>query len=195
MTAEGKALSSFEQFASKEIDFICSGFVREFGARDGMDGAEITFSPKEVVLLYSALQYLKGAVERAAAIDRKLTNRDVLDAIEGIGTRPLLTEDGKAIQALQDRFNDVMQDDMVSCTLLFLPIDAAIIVQAGNFWASVPSNSSKSNESQHGASITLCEKLADSAICGVETDLEDYSFVQRLILASDSSSKSKSKRH
>jgi hypothetical protein len=196
MATQNICTSAFDQFCVQRISYICSGFVQEFGISDGINGSEVTLTAKELVFLYTGLQYLKSAAEFAASAGRQPTNRDVFNALDEIESRPLVTDDGRAIEALQKRLESVIKfEDLQACTLLFLPIDAAIIVQVGRFWESFSAIQGKANEPGHDACLSLCEKLSDSSFEGIETDLEDYSFVQRLILASGQVDKVKLIRH
>jgi hypothetical protein len=182
MATQNDSNSVIEQYGAQTINYACTGFVETFGFGDGMDGAELEFTSKELAHLYLGLSYLKAAAEYYSEVGRKLTNKEVLESLDWIGSRAATSPDAKAIEALQARLYKVMQfDDLVTCTLLFLPLDAAIIPHVGHFWLSIPL---PPGQALAPDLEQVCEKLIDSAYCGIETDLDDYSFVQRLILAS-----------
>lgn len=187
MATQNGSVLDVEQYGSRTINYECNGFVDTFGSRDGLDGAELQFSAHELTHLHLGLGYLKAAAEYSAALGRKITNKEALESMEWLASRPALTPDGKAIEALQNRLYKVMQvEGLESCTLLFLPLDAAIIPHVGHFWLSIPTPPGKRLSP---ALEQVCEKLIDSAYCGVETDLDDYSFIQRIVAASGPVSK------
>lgn len=193
MATQSNVVSMVDEYGSRTIGYACNGFVEQHGSGDGMDGAELEFTRGELINLYFGLGYLKGAAEYSSEVGRKITNQEAIDSVEWLRARTVVTPDGKAIEALQDRVYSVLKfEDLVSCKLLFLPLDAGIIPQVGRFWLSVhvPAGKRLSPDME-----SLCEKLIDSTYCGIETDLDDYSFVQRLVLASGPVEKTQFPRH